>query len=826
MAEEKQKVYIVGHSHIDAVWLWDRNETVQVCKKTFSEVIELMKANPDFHFSQSSAAFYQWMEEKYPRLFQEIKTQVEKGAWEPAGGMWVEPDCNLPSGESLVRQLLYGKRYFKDKFNKEVKVALLPDTFGFCWTLPQILKKSGIEYFITSKLIWQTFHPFPHHAFWWKSPDGGKILGLQTIGLYINVEPEGINYQLNVLKEKYSINSLIFLFGRGDHGDGFTPEILERMNQFIKNNPGIEISFSSAERYFDSLLSEVKNKKIPVVNDELYLKTHQGTYTSFVRIKENNRRAEILLDCLERYSVLAAGFGNSYPEKELGAFWKGLLFNQFHDSLAGTSIQKVYSDSEKDFKEIFANGGRLLGKALKSIAADIDTQGEGSPLIVFNPLSWKRNGVVKIKPEFSRRIKVVDTRGAELPSQLIFEDGINYLVFIAEEISSMGYKQYGIVSTEKKVETKKYGTHLKISPGCLENEYYCVRIDPVSGWLESITDKINKKEVLSGKGGILQVYEDYYPGVQETAWNIHLGRMQEMKKTGKIKITETGPVRIKMETNYSFKQPGCADSIIREEIILYRTIPQIEFRLSINWKSRNKMLKVAFPLAVKNNYTTYEIPYGSIARINPDAAEANAEERDRVEVSAQKWIDHTDISGKYGVSLINNSRYGFDSRNNVIRMSLLRTPQHPAPYNPTVKNTKVKNMDLGKYSISFALCPHPGDWKSINIPRRAHEFNYPLIHYLSQSHKGTQRKSDSFIKIDSENIILSAMKKAEDSESTIIRLYETMGKKTTAGIRIKQGIKNAWETDMLERDVINLQVKNDFLKLKFKPYEIKTIRIA
>jgi len=821
MAEQKQKVFVVGHSHIDAVWLWTRTETVEVCRKTFSEVIDLIKKYPGFCFSQSTAQYYEWMEKKYPEIFREIKEQVKNGRIEPVGGMWVESDCNLPSGESLARQILYGKRYFLQKFNKEVKVAWLPDTFGFCQTLPQIFKKSGIDYFLTSKLVWQTFHPFPHYAFWWKSPDGTKMLAVQTIGLYNHDNPAEINHHLWVLKNRHRIDSLIFLFGNGDHGEGLNSEMLERMNLFIKNNHEVKINYSTAENFFKSLEAEVRNKKIPVVNDELYLKTHQGTFTSFSEIKDNNRKAEVLLDCIERFSCIAQARGKPYPQRELEEFWKILLFNQFHDSIAGTSIPDVYKDSRKDFQRIFNQGSKILSVALKKISAPhgkVSAQ-EGRSVFVFNPVSWKRTGPVVVD---TKEVPcIIDSSGKSVAVQKIKEDGTEKNIFVARDIPSLGYREYRIQDSGK----KNIKTSLRVHRCWIENRYFYVGIDPCSGNVRKIIDRKTRRNLLSGSI-TLQVFEDFFPGEQETAWNIHPGRMQEMKKIGSLKVVERGPVRASIEGKYVFREKGSPDSEVKMRISLYDELPLIEFNLFLDWHSKYKMVKVAFPFSTRNEHTVFEIPFGCIERLDPDSPLADVEERDRKEVPCQRWVDRTDKSGKFGVSIVNANRYGFDLKNDILRMSVLRTPAHPS----TESDRKLKNMDLGRHKVSFALYPHSGDWRVINTPGRAYEFNYPLIPVFGGV--GDLVDSGSFVEIKPENIILSALKKAEDSNSIILRLYETMGRRTKASIKLKneltpsgQGIKNARETDILERDLQGLEIKNGILKIEFKPFEIKTIRI-
>ncbi|HIC95605.1 TPA: alpha-mannosidase, partial [Candidatus Bipolaricaulota bacterium] len=387
--EEKEKdkegiYYLVGHAHIDAAWLWTREETIRVCHDTFSSVLKLMRSYPEFRFVQSSAQYYEWMEERYPELFMRIKERIKEGRWEVVGGMWVEPDCNLPSGESLVRQLLYGKRYLKEKLGVDVQVAWLPDTFGFPWTLPQLLVKAGIRYFLTAKLNYKASLPFPYNVFWWVAPDGSRVLACQTVGGYAEHEealaPEALARKLLQLRRRHGIDELLVVYGKGDHGGGPTEEMLERARRLNlssreRRSPP-RIVFSTAEGYFKRLeemaSSSPKEIQLPQVEDELYLKTHRGTYTTQAKVKRNNRRAEHLLEAAEKFSTIAwalgmsgCGYGYGYPREGLHRAWKKLLFNQFHDILAGSAIPQVYEDAERDFQEIFEVAEGALRGALK-----------------------------------------------------------------------------------------------------------------------------------------------------------------------------------------------------------------------------------------------------------------------------------------------------------------------------------------------------------------------------------------------------------------------------------------------------------------------------
>jgi len=822
--------FMVGHAHIDAAWLWTVNETIEVCCSTFSSVLQVMEKYPHFCFSQSSAQYYEWMEKKYPEIFQKIKKQVKEGKWEIVGGMWIEPDCNLPSGESLVRQILYGKRYFLDKFGVDVKVGWLPDTFGFCWTLPQIFKKCGIDYFVTSKLNWETALPFPYSVFWWQSPDGSRVLACQTIGPYNHTSLARLPMELNLLRKYQGMNCLLFIYGCGDHGGGPTSELIEKILEFRSQQNELEILFPRAEDYFHKLEKiNQEGKAFPVVNDELYLKTHRGTYTTEARIKLNNRKGECLLVNAEKFACISKKYGFKYPQDELEQAWKKLLFNQFHDILAGSCIPEVYENSEKEYTEIFKTGERILSSSLKQIAKNVDTRGEGNSVLVFNPLSWERDGLVEVElsslgnPKF---VRILDEQGGITPCQIIKKEKTKSLVFLAHNIPSLGYKEYKVIPvTEKEHFSTDVTAICKKDTLQLENKFYRVSIEVKSGLLTSIYDKLNEKELLdnSKKGGVFQIYEDFSP--KESAWNIWLGALNELDRADEVSITEEGPIRVSARIRHLYKQEGRPDSIFVQEVRLHSGLPLVEFKVDVDWYAQHRTAKVAFPLNLYADEATYDIPYGTIERNNPTSSQANPTDRTKWEVSGLKWMDYTDKEKNYGVSLLSECKYGFDVKDNIIRMTLLRSPDYPDPSMMGLRELPTLLEDQGRHTFSYALYPHKGSWKEVGSMKKGNEFNYPLLVLAEPSHKGNLPKSFSFVKVYPENVILETIKKAEDSESFILRLYETIGQRTEAKILFSEPVLQAWETDMMERKISKLSIQGKSLRVDLGAYEIKTIQI-
>ena len=437
--------HFLGNSHLDAAWLWPFSETIEVFHDTCETILKLMEKYPDFRFCQSSAQYYKWLEEKYPETFQKVKKRIEEGRWEIVGGTWVEPDGNMPSGESFVRQFLHGKRYFKEKFNVDVNVAWMPDSFGYAWTLPQIMKKSGIKFFLTTKMNWNDTTVFPYYFFNWTAPDGSSVFAHQTVGAYDEtVDETRILEQMKMLNSRHQLADLFYLFGTGDHGGGVTEDMINRAKEFIQGIKPLRGVFSTSEQYFNTITNKLE--KIPRINDELYFEFHRGTYTTQAKVKKNNRKAECLLESAEKFSTLARKYGYVYPSKELREAWETLLLNQFHDVLPGSSIPEVYEDSEKCFNFIFKTVNSIISRSLKTIAAKVDTTGQGKSLLVFNPLSWARTDVVELPlKDVADTLVVCDEQGQTIPSQISETDG--KMIFIAEDVPSIGYKEYRIKRT-------------------------------------------------------------------------------------------------------------------------------------------------------------------------------------------------------------------------------------------------------------------------------------------------------------------------------------------------------------------------------------------
>ncbi len=840
----KDTVFLLSHAHIDLSWLWTKEETIhQICPNTFNSVLNLMDKYPFLIYVQSAAQIYVWMEKYYPKLFEKIRDAVEKGRWEIVGGSWDEHNANILCGESLVRQYLYGKRYFMEKFGVDVKVAWLPDTFGFCWTLPQIYRKCGIKYFLTHKLKWQIERmkppiPFPYYIFWWQAPDGSKILAYHTVGGYGGgIDGNRILSQLKVLKNKHDINMLLYLFGRGDHGGGPTEDMIQSALKLSREKGFPKIVWRKAIDYFNLIEKIGCEKSFPIVNDELYVKTHRGTFTTEAFIKKNNRLCEILLLNAEKFSIIASRFGYKYPREELEEAWKKLLFTQVHDNIDGTSLEEVYEDMYKIYSEIKNTVKNILNQALKTISSNINTLGNGIPIIVFNPLSWERRDIVEIELPFKyEKLSILDADGKSISYQIV-ENG-RKILFIADKVPSIGYKVY-MLSTENVME--KYNTNLVVGEYFLENEWFRVEVDPNTGHVSRIYDKKNVRDVLKSPGNVIQIFDDKPPNAPggEPAWNMYLGKIIELNNPVKISIVEKGPVRGIIQVEYKYNR-----SMFIQKIILYNSIPRIDFEIDVDWNEHYKTVKIAFPLSFENDYAAYEIPYGYIERYQyilrgKPSKKLRHPNRDwsiadiaKFEVPALKWIGMETIDGGYTVSLINDCKYGFDVKRNMLRMTLLRAARRSRPKDIDIWSDQ--SSKVGIHVARYSIYPRR-DVKYIYTTRVGYEFNYPLIPLISEKHDGRLPKVYSFITIEPVNpethnsVFLTALKRAEDTDHMILRFYELSGSNIDIQISFDKDILEARVTDLIEWDKYfdekRLGISKNTLFLNVNPYEIITLKV-
>ncbi len=817
----------IGNSHIDMAWLWPWTETVEVVRNTFQSVLDLMREYPDFKFTMSSARTYEWIEEKYPAMFHEIEQRVKEGRWEVVGGMWVEPDLNMPAGESLVRQILVGKRYFQSKFGVDIKIGWNPDSFGYNWQLPQIYKKSGMDYFVTQKLIWaHEFTYFPYKMFWWEAPDGSRLLTYFPHDYAEGIEGSHIATDLAEWAPAiYGQNTAIgpetmHLYGVGDHGGGPTRTMLDNAAQLM--SPSVvypRFEFGTAQGFFDDLQKKLPSMTVPTWKDELYFEYHRGVLTTQAETKRRIRRNEEAMLNAEKFSSVAMHYGRPYPQDELNQAWKNLLFDHFHDIMPGSGIAVNYLEAKRNLEDVNRSATEITQGALGEITVRINTQGSGVPVVVFNSLSWPQTEVIETEaqlPASARQIEVVDAAGKPAQAQLLSIDSQTHRArfLLLASTPAFGYQTYFVRAT---VNPTPIAHPVKATATSLENEFIRVKVDPQTGCVTSLFDKRTNTEALgpaetdSGGpkdrvcGNLLQAFVD--KPKRWDAWNIDAdfeNQRTDLMKADEVKLIENGPMRAVLRVKQHFQK-----SSFIQDITVYAGVPRADVNMQADWHEKHILLKVAFPLSAHSERATFEIPYGSIQR--PTTRNTPAEKA-KFEVPALRWADLSDA--KTGFSLLNNCKYGYDAKGNVLRLSLLRSPEWPDPH-----------ADEGHHVFTYSLYPHAGSWRDAQTIRRGYELNYGLSAMQVSHHEGTLPAQHSFLQLRADNVVLTAVKNAEDNDGMVLRFYEWAGKEGDVTVQLPPGAKSASETDLMERATGALVIQNGSTTIHTKPYEIKTLKV-
>ena len=820
-------IRIVGNSHIDMAWLWPWTETVEVVRNTFQSVLDLMREYPDFKFTMSSARTYEWMQEKYPDLFEQIEKRVREGRWEIIGGMWVEPDLNMPDGESLVRQILVGKRYFQKNFDVDVKIGWNPDSFGYNYQLPQIYKKSGMDYFVTQKLLWaHEFTTFPYKLFWWQAPDGSRLLTYFPHDYAGGIDAEPLATDLSIWMPSIYGNSvsdkpeMMHLYGVGDHGGGPTRIMLDHAEQLMGPDsvyPKLEFSF--ARDFFSDLEKKLPSMQVPTWDGELYFAYHRGVFTTQAETKRRIRRAEETVLNAEKFASLASLYGRAYPQEGMELTWKNLLFDHFHDIMPGSGIAVNYLDAKRNLENVDRAANDVTMGSLRELAAHVNTQGDGTPVIIFNSLSWPRTEVTEVEAQLPapvRRIQLVDAAGKPAESQLLAIDEATHRVrfLVLSNTPSLGYRTYFVRPAT--VEPAKHSL-LKASVDTLENEFIRLKIDPQTGCMTSLFDKRSATEALapaetdtggpktSTCGNLLQTFLD--KPKQWDAWNIDADfekQHWDLDKADEVKLVESGPLRAVIQIKNHFQS-----STFVRDITLYAGVPRVDVKMTAEWHEKHILLKVAFPVSAHSDKAAFEIPFGSVER--PTTRNTPAEQA-QFEVPAQRWADISDA--KHGFSLLNDCKYGYDAKGNVLRLSLLRSPDWPDPH-----------ADEGHHEFTYSLYPHGGGWKDALTIRRGYELNYKLLSRTVEKHPGALAPEHSFLRAQPDNVIVTSVKKAEDEDALVLRFYEWAGKEGEVVLQLPPGAESAVETDLMEKPMGSVSVHSPGVSLHTKPYEIKTIKV-
>lgn len=792
-APQPVTIHLLGHAHIDMNWQWLWPETVDVCKNTFSTACKLMDEYPAFKFSQSQPQTYLIMQQSYPDLFAKIKEKVAKGQWDVSTACtWVEGDLNMPSGEAIARSILYGKRYMIKEFGIEPVVCWEPDTFGHAWTIPQILAKSGVKYYYFMR--WGKGHNPGNPLFWWESPDGSRVLAFNYKEYWGKIDEKQLLDRSKEFTTKTGVSDYMHVYGVGDHGGGPTRVMLNNAAALQKKADFPKIVFTTAKDYFDTVLKS--RQDFPVWRGEIN-PIFEGCYTSHSDIKLMNRQCENALATAETAAAIATNAGFAYPTAAFEDSWRKTCFNQFHDILCGTAIHGSYDYSKELCDAALKQANSALEAAITALAPLIKTAGKGVPILVFNPLSWVRTDVVSVPSPFSsgNYARILDDKGRSYAAQI----SNGKLYFTARDVPPMGYRVFWASRADAPV-----GKAVSADRGMLENQFFRVMIDPATGAIRSILDKKAGREVLAkgGSAALLQIMMESPAG--GSAWSLaSLTDQLDLNAVKGITPLANGPSKATVAVEHGYNK-----SSFKQEITLYDGIPRIDIHMCADWqevcdrKNPTPLLKVAFQTGITNGKATFEIPCGSIER-----------PADGTEVVTQKWID---LSGQdYGVSILNDCKYGCDVKNNVLRMTLLRSSFRPDPV-----------PDKGVHDMTYSIYPHSGDWRAAGTVRRGYELNEPLIARVVTAHSGSLASSRSYISLSEPNLIVTALKKAEDDNSLVLRFYEIDGKPCTATVTINMPARAVVETDILERPIGKpLPLKDKQFSTPVGKYEIKTFKI-
>ncbi len=779
------EVIICGHSHLDVAWLWTVKEIHRKCARTFSNNVRLMKIYPDFKFTQSQAAVYSYLKEHYPDIYEDVKTFVKNGQWEITGNTWVEADTNIASGESLIRQLLYGREFFMKEFGVSSDIYWLPDCFGFTAALPQVIKKSGMKYFLTSKLQYNDTNEFPLSVFKWRSPSGDEVVSyMQKVHYEGDADADYIKRTRKTNRQNDLVDASMGMFGYGDGGGGCTFDMVEKVRRFEKM-PGLpKVRMGQANDFFAVI--EKDSDSLPVWDGEMYYENHRGTFTSQAFVKKNNRKGEYMLRNAEMLSLLSG----DYDKEKLESLWRLLLTNQFHDILPGTSIEEVFVNTREEYALMNEQGSAIIKEKLK-LLSEKAAVGENS-IVVWNLLPYTLSGAVRCKaPE--ELCGVEDENGKAMAASRQGE----ILEFLAVDVPSMGYKVFKL----KKAADK--GVLLSAGTDFLENKYLRAEFDE-NGNLVALINKDIGKNVLSQSANRLSISHD--KPIHESAWNLendYKMKMWYLDKADSVTVKECTPVKAVLRVVRSFNE-----SVITQDITLEADSPTLIFDTTVDWHEREKVLKAEFPLDIRARFATYEIAHGALER--PTYAN-NSYERAMFEVCAHKWADLS--QGDMGVSIINDCKYGYDIDKNVMRITLMRAPVLPDA-----------TADKGISTFRYGIYVHENRWDDADTVKEAFRENVPL-EAVYVPYGNADEYERSFIKVSDDRIMIDAVKAAQDGDGIIIRIYETHAHTGKLSITLPFDIGELYACNMMEVNEKEIPFKNDTFTTEIHPFEVLTFRV-
>ncbi len=776
-------VNCIGHTHIDVAWLWTLSQTREKAQRSFSTVLHLMEQYPEYKFMSSQPQLYEYVKEEVPELYEKIKARIREGRWDPEGAMWLEADCNLIGGESMVRQIIHGKRFFKEEFGVNSHVLWLPDVFGYSAALPQILKKCGVDNFVTSKISWNQTNKMPYDTFYWEGIDGTEIFtnfittqdskfdGQDNMTTYVgHLNPSHVLGTWLRYQQKEYNNETVLTYGYGDGGGGPTADMLENGRRLSYGLPGFPKTVQSCTTdYLDKVKknfdrSAEQLKRSPKWVGELYLEAHRGTYTSITKNKKNNRESEFLLQRAEGLSAIANRLlGKEYAEDVFYRSWQTVLLNQFHDIIPGSSIKEVYEDCDKDYQRVRDDVTAELQKSLYSISQNIKTDGG---VMLYNSTGFSLSGVAEI-----------DGKRFETPK----------------------LPPYGWTVVDPKTEENR----VKIHENTAENDYYILSLD-AAGRIERLYDKSSQREVLLRPANELRIFED-------RAWECDNWEVPEYYREkmwvldDNAKIT---PFSNEVGGGYTVEK-NYLGSTIKQTVQLYNKSRLIEVKNELDWHEEHQILKIAFPLDIHTNSATFEIQYGNLSR---PTHRNTSWDTAKFEVCGHKWVDLSEDG--YGVSLLNDCKYGYSVEGSELELTALKCGTNPNP-----------DADKGHHEFRFALLPHAGDFREGGTVREAYGFNNRPVAVALNKQDGKLPETFSALSVDCDNIVIETVKNAYNGEGTVVRLYDAFDRRGTVRLTAGFPVKKALLCDMLENELEELPVNENAVEIPIKNFEIATVKL-
>jgi alpha-mannosidase len=825
-AAKLPEVTLAGTSQINTAWLQRYPETIKLCRAAFSQALRHLEKYPDFYFSHGQALSYWWMEQDDPAVFAAIQQAVRDGRWEILGGTWTEGEANMPSGEALARQFLYGKRYVKEKFGVEVKTAWMPQTPGHAWSLPQILKKSGMSSYVF-------YHPGEAmRLFEWEGIDGSRVLGYRPPDQFNSRLSKDVRRFAYQSRKEFNWPNALRVFGVGEQSGGPSGYDIRLAEDLAYRPMTPTVRMARVDRFFHEF--SARPPKLAVHRGELSA-VCSGAWTSQARHKWNNRRSEMLLPAAEAFSLFARPYGMRYPQAELAAQWRNVLFNQSHAFLNGLGVAANYDYSQRSYRDAIETAKAALDKAMTRLETAINSQSQNKeeiPVVVYNGSSWPRTDAVEAgvtvpyelqeekrkeqkaksksqkekKPEEAAEGEIKpapyfrDAAGKRLLAQILQQDstaqGMHYrLLFLPEEVPAFGYKVYWL-EWRREEPTLAARARVDVDSLTISNSHYSLKIDAERGGLTNWVDHQRSREWMANKPAGLQILGE--KGGDNSALHFNYdGTRDRLRLQEPPIVLETGPLRARLLTKYEY-----GASQIEQEYWVYASLPRVEMRYKVNWRERNKTLKVVFPFQLFDGRLTAEIPFGASER------PANGEE-----VLMQKWLDLS--NDQFGVTIANDSKYGADVQDGVVRVTALRSPDSPDP-----------KADDGEHHFALSITAHNGDWKSGAAAQNGSAFNLPLMARVMQQQSGALPPAHSFMSVEPSRVIVSALKKSEDNDDWIVRIYESAGQPAAATINLPFAAKTVSEVNLIEWNDKPLPLSGQKLTVNLGAWEVKTIRIS